>query len=154
MGTRGLGTVRRTILGSVSDYVLHHAHCPVCICRQETTGMKKWKSGKFDPSNMEYPFPVCICRQETTGMKKWRFVCNNYSKQKFCLFNKGEECTLTNILFIQWARKTILDPLKPREWKSESLQSLVQLTWNTLSLYASECSNYTEQKICLFNKEE
>jgi len=33
MGTRGLGAVRRTILGSVSDYVLHHAHCPVTICR-------------------------------------------------------------------------------------------------------------------------
>ena len=33
MGTRGLGSVRRTILGSVSDFVLHHAHCPVVICR-------------------------------------------------------------------------------------------------------------------------
>lgn len=31
MGSRGLGTVRRTILGSVSDYVLHHAHCPVIV---------------------------------------------------------------------------------------------------------------------------
>lgn len=34
MGTRGLGTVRRTIMGSVSDYVLHHVHCPVAVCRQ------------------------------------------------------------------------------------------------------------------------
>jgi len=34
MGTRGMGSVRRTILGSVSDFVLHHAHCPVTICRQ------------------------------------------------------------------------------------------------------------------------
>ena len=34
MGTRGMGTVRRTILGSVSDYVVHHAHCPVVVCRQ------------------------------------------------------------------------------------------------------------------------
>ncbi|CAD5121877.1 DgyrCDS10339 [Dimorphilus gyrociliatus] len=35
MGTRGMGTIRRTLLGSVSDYVLHHAHCPVIICRPE-----------------------------------------------------------------------------------------------------------------------
>ncbi|CAD5121927.1 DgyrCDS10394 [Dimorphilus gyrociliatus] len=34
MGTRGLGKVRRTIMGSVSDYVVHHAKCPVLICRQ------------------------------------------------------------------------------------------------------------------------
>ena len=33
MGTRGLGKIRRTILGSVSDYVIHHANCPVLICR-------------------------------------------------------------------------------------------------------------------------
>jgi len=32
LGTRGLGTLRRTILGSVSDYVLHHVHCPVAVC--------------------------------------------------------------------------------------------------------------------------
>ncbi|THD23711.1 Stress response protein nhaX [Fasciola hepatica] len=31
MGNRGIGAVRRTFLGSVSDYVLHHAHVPVII---------------------------------------------------------------------------------------------------------------------------
>jgi len=34
VGTRGFGLLRRTIMGSVSDYVLHHAHCPVVICRR------------------------------------------------------------------------------------------------------------------------
>ncbi|XP_067022652.1 uncharacterized protein [Acropora muricata] len=29
LGSRGEGTVRRTILGSVSDYVIHHTHVPV-----------------------------------------------------------------------------------------------------------------------------
>ncbi|KAF1744672.1 LOW QUALITY PROTEIN: hypothetical protein MXB_860 [Myxobolus squamalis] len=31
MGTRGLDTLRRTILGSVSDYLLHHSPVPVTI---------------------------------------------------------------------------------------------------------------------------
>ncbi|CAH3124442.1 unnamed protein product [Pocillopora meandrina] len=31
VGSRGCGTLRRTFLGSVSDYCLHHAHIPVAI---------------------------------------------------------------------------------------------------------------------------
>jgi nucleotide-binding universal stress UspA family protein len=33
MGTRGQGTVRRTIMGSVSDYVAHHSKVPVLVFR-------------------------------------------------------------------------------------------------------------------------
>lgn len=35
MGCRGEGTVRRTILGSVSDYVIHHTHIPVLVVPRE-----------------------------------------------------------------------------------------------------------------------
>ena len=31
IGSRGIGTLRRTILGSVSDYCVHHAHTPVLV---------------------------------------------------------------------------------------------------------------------------
>ena len=34
-GSRGFGTIRRTILGSVSDYLVHHAHIPVVVCKPE-----------------------------------------------------------------------------------------------------------------------
>lgn len=34
LGSRGLGEVKRFLLGSVSDAVVHHAHCPVLIVRQ------------------------------------------------------------------------------------------------------------------------
>jgi nucleotide-binding universal stress UspA family protein len=33
MGTRGLGTAERWLIGSVSDKVLHHAHCSVLVAR-------------------------------------------------------------------------------------------------------------------------
>ena len=33
MGSRGLGAVRRALMGSVSDSVVRHAHCPVLIMR-------------------------------------------------------------------------------------------------------------------------
>ncbi|CAC5414392.1 unnamed protein product [Mytilus coruscus] len=32
-GCRGLGQIRRTMVGSVSDYILHHSHVPVFVCR-------------------------------------------------------------------------------------------------------------------------
>jgi nucleotide-binding universal stress UspA family protein len=34
MGSRGRGRVRRALLGSVSDSVVRHAHCPVTIVRE------------------------------------------------------------------------------------------------------------------------
>lgn len=33
-GSRGLGGVRRALMGSVSDSVVHHAHCPVLVVRE------------------------------------------------------------------------------------------------------------------------
>jgi nucleotide-binding universal stress UspA family protein len=33
MGSRGLGGIRRALMGSVSDAVVRHAHCPVLIVR-------------------------------------------------------------------------------------------------------------------------
>jgi nucleotide-binding universal stress UspA family protein len=35
MGCRGLGGVRRALMGSVSDSVVRHAHCPVLVVRPE-----------------------------------------------------------------------------------------------------------------------
>jgi nucleotide-binding universal stress UspA family protein len=35
MGSRGRGGVRRALMGSVSDSVVRHAHCPVMVVRYE-----------------------------------------------------------------------------------------------------------------------
>ncbi|XP_061178725.1 universal stress protein MT2085-like [Saccostrea echinata] len=34
-GTRGVGVIRRTVLGSTSDFIMHHARCPVVICNMD-----------------------------------------------------------------------------------------------------------------------
>ncbi|XP_033751050.1 universal stress protein YxiE-like [Pecten maximus] len=34
-GCRGLGQIRRTMMGSVSDYIIHHSHTPVLVCRHD-----------------------------------------------------------------------------------------------------------------------
>jgi nucleotide-binding universal stress UspA family protein len=35
MGSRGLGGIKRALMGSVSDSVVRHAHCPVLVVRKE-----------------------------------------------------------------------------------------------------------------------
>jgi nucleotide-binding universal stress UspA family protein len=35
MGSRGLGGIRRALMGSVSESVIRHAHCPVMVVRPE-----------------------------------------------------------------------------------------------------------------------
>jgi len=35
MGSRGLGRIRRALMGSVFDSVVRHAHCPVLVVRRE-----------------------------------------------------------------------------------------------------------------------
>ncbi len=35
VGSRGLGGLRRALMGSVSDSVVRHAHCPVLVVRKE-----------------------------------------------------------------------------------------------------------------------
>jgi nucleotide-binding universal stress UspA family protein len=35
LGSRGLGPLRRALMGSVSDSVVRHAHCPVLLVRPE-----------------------------------------------------------------------------------------------------------------------
>ena len=34
MGSRGLGGLRRALMGSVSESVVKHAHCPVFVVRE------------------------------------------------------------------------------------------------------------------------
>lgn len=41
-GTRGMGVIRRTVLGSVSQYVLHHSNVPVAIYTDKCFKGKKW----------------------------------------------------------------------------------------------------------------
>ncbi len=37
VGSRGRGGLRRALIGSVSDSVVRHAHCPVLVVRREKT---------------------------------------------------------------------------------------------------------------------
>jgi uncharacterized protein YeaO (DUF488 family) len=41
LGSRGRGGIRRALMGSVSDSVVRHAHCPVLVVRREKSERKE-----------------------------------------------------------------------------------------------------------------
>ena len=41
VGSRGLGTIKRALMGSVSDSVVRHAHCSVLVVRSEKRSAKR-----------------------------------------------------------------------------------------------------------------
>ena len=47
VGSRGLGGIRRALMGSVSDSVVRHAHCPVLVVRGEARGQAGGQTEAF-----------------------------------------------------------------------------------------------------------
>ena len=45
VGSRGLGGIRRALIGSVSDSVVRHAHCPVLVVRKEEEPAQDYGQG-------------------------------------------------------------------------------------------------------------
>ena len=41
LGSRGMGAIRRTVLGSVSTYVIHHTKIPVIFCPRDHNFLNK-----------------------------------------------------------------------------------------------------------------
>lgn len=53
IGSRGMGIVKRTFLGSISDYMAHHVHAPVIIVRMTDEEEQSYKlEKKFGKPNL------------------------------------------------------------------------------------------------------
>ncbi len=57
MGSRGLGGIKRALMGSVSDSVVRHAHCPVLVVRKERPQTKLSSSEASSGARREWSFP-------------------------------------------------------------------------------------------------
>ncbi|KAJ3032835.1 hypothetical protein HDV00_007030 [Rhizophlyctis rosea] len=65
MGSRGQGAFRRMVLGSVSDYCLHHATCPIIIIK-DTSDTTKQKTGDKATETHTEKEATQPAKQETT----------------------------------------------------------------------------------------
>ncbi len=74
IGSRGAGKLRRTILGSISDYVLHNASCAVTFAEKKTKLRACFKG--YDPGhcffNLFYVIKYVIFSQlEMFEQRSW-----------------------------------------------------------------------------------
>lgn len=60
-GCRGLSKARRTILGSVSDYVVHHSGLPVCVVPPP---LKNMTNEKYSGTQIWFQLQLDILLQE------------------------------------------------------------------------------------------
>ena len=69
-GSRGLGGVRRALMGSVSDSVVRHAHCPVLVVRAGDRRQRAAErvalagGGEPEPASMDLAFGDTVRRNE------------------------------------------------------------------------------------------
>ena len=71
MGTRGLDKVRRTVLGSVSDYVLHHSHAPVLVVPSTDEAASKWLRNFLQGIMMVEFFTPSVIVLNSSSAKFW-----------------------------------------------------------------------------------
>lgn len=71
MGTRGLDKVRRTVLGSVSDYVLHHSHAPVLVVPSTDEAASKWLQNFLQGIMMVEFFTPSVIVLNSSSAKFW-----------------------------------------------------------------------------------
>jgi hypothetical protein len=78
-GTRGMGKVRRTILGSVSDFLVHHAYCPVVVCRTRTR-KASGSDGKKSRHSSGESFAASIRSRFSSGKSRSQSVSSETSE--------------------------------------------------------------------------
>ena len=76
MGSRGLNTLRRTFMGSVSDYVLHHVHVPVMI----VPPAHEWNVSKRTADCFNFFYSKRIIEKKNSKFKLNVFI------QMLCIF--------------------------------------------------------------------
>ena len=66
LGSRGRGRIRRALMGSVSDSVVRHAHCPVMVVGSRGLGgVRRARMGSVSDSVVRHAHcPVLVVRRE------------------------------------------------------------------------------------------
>ena len=128
VGTHGLGEVKRFLLGSTSDDVMHYAHCSVLVVRacDAMDELDRKKESQSDTS--PHPFRVLLAFDNSAPARKATELCASMSP------NKDIEVTALSVMpLIHMFRQDIRQQLswvwqerkkvtkKGLEWVSETL---------------------------------
>jgi len=92
-GTRGMGKVKRTILGSVSDYLVNHAICPVMVCRDPAVfERRRFSSGGDAAGKSKVHHPSGDSISSFAANLRQRFASGGRSHSKGSISSKSDIC--------------------------------------------------------------
>ena len=128
VGTHGLGEVKRFLLGSTSDDVMHYAHCSVLIVRACEVIAESDRKPESQSESAPHPFRVLLAFDNSAPARKATKLCASMSP------NKNVEVTALSVMpLIHMFRQDIRQQLswvwqerkkiakKGLEWVSKTL---------------------------------
>ena len=123
VGCRGMGALKRTIVGSVSDHILKHAICPVILCHEPSNTSGGGEGRRNRHSSEKTPLKSTSRNQSLVGNEQQHVSLATQLRRRFASGSRGTTS------FIQTFSASMSEEMKEELAKFD--RTVVLYEWST-----------------------